>query len=700
MGVGGKLDARFEQALALHQAGDLQEAQKRYRQILRKNPRHAHAVHLLGVIELQCGRAGEAVRQIDRAIAMNAANPAFHSNRANALQQLGEWEAAVSGYDAALKLKPDYAEAVFNRASALQKLGQYGEALAGFERAAGMAPRDADIVIGQAAVLQALGRHAEALAAVERALLLNPGSASAWCHRGNILHVLGEPEAAESSFGRALAFQPDLAVAHANRGHLHQEMGDFPAAINDYQRALAAGTTGSEFEYLRGAVLQARLSLCDWDGIEEDIGKLLQDVADGQLASAPFPLLTLTDDPGLQCRLASAWCAQRIRARPAAEFLPAPNPGERIRLGYFSADFHAHATAYLIAELFEAHDRQRFELIAFSYGPPVQDAMRNRLEAAFDQFLDVRELGDEGIARRARELGVDVAIDLKGYTRDQRVDIFAWRAAPVQVSYLGYPGTLGCPHIDYLVADSVLISPALRPHYSERIVYMPESYQCNDSQRPVAQATAAREDLGLPAGALVFAAFNTLFKLTPQVFHAWVRILEAVPGSVLWLLEGPAEASVNLRREAQRAGLDPSRLVFAPRVPLAEHLARHSAADLFLDTFPCNAHTTASDALWMGLPLVTCNGQSFASRVAASLLQAVGLSELITTGMDEYTALAIELAGDAPRRNRLRTTLADARHKAALFDATTCARHLEQACTRMVDLRRRGATPEDIYIES
>lgn len=699
MGSGGKLDARFEQALAVHQAGDLQEAQKRYRQILRKHPRHAHALHLLGLIDFQCGRAEDAVRQIDRAIALSPGNPAFYSNRANALQHLGQWEAAVAGYDAALRLKPDFAEAVFNRASALQKLGRYREALAGFERAARLAPRDADIRVGQAAALRALGRGEEALAALEQALLLNPASASAWCHRGNVQHDLGDTAAAESSYSRALAFQPGLALAHANRGHLHQENGEFSAAIADYRQALAASTAAAEFAYLRGAVLHARLSLCDWEGIDAEISELLEDVQRGVLCSAPFPLLTLTDDPALQSQLARQWCAQRVRQRPQPEYALPPAPGERIRLGYFSADFHAHATAYLIAELFELHDRERFELIAFSYGPPVQDAMRTRLEAAFDQFLDVRELGDEAVAQRSRELGIDVAVDLKGYTRDQRMDIFAWGAAPIQVSYLGYPGTLGCPHIDYLIADRVLIPAEQRAHYPEHIVFMPGSYQCNDSQRPIPQQAPARATLGLPEDALVFAAFNTVFKLTPEVFHAWVEILQAVPNSVLWLLEGHPDAMANLRREAARAGLDPQRLVFAPRVPLAEHLARHGCADLFLDTFPCNAHTTASDALWAGLPVLTLAGRGFASRVAASLLHAVELPELVTHNLADHVQTAIALACDPRRRAHLRAQLAAARTSSPLFDAQGFARQLEQAYRTMVDFRRRGVAQQDIHLE-
>lgn len=699
--VGSKLERRFEEALALHQAGDFSEAQKRYRQILRKQPSHAHALHLLGVIDLQRKHFADALALIERAIALNPRNPGFYSNRANALQQLNRLEDAVDSYDQALALKPDYLEALHNRSSALQKLGRYEQALAGYQQAKALAPRDAEVHVGCALTLQALGRYPQALASLEEALAHNPRSASAWCNRGNVLRESGDVGGAAASYERALTLQPTLAVAYCNRGHLYQEAGDFTLAIIDYEQAITHGRCSEppQYEYLRGAILHAKLSLCDWQGIGEQIDLLVDDALRGQLCSVPFPLLTLSDSGAAQRAVAEAWCASCIPVRPVPVFPTNPAGKERICLGYFSADFHQHATSQLIAELFECHDRERFELIAFSYGPPLQDAMRGRLERAFDHFLDVRKLGDAQVAARARELGLDIAIDLKGYTRGQRPGIFAWRAAPVQVSYLGYPGTLGNPTIDYLIADPVLVTPATRQHYVEQVVYLPGSYQVNDSQRPIAGDTPPRRSQGLPDDAMVFASFNALFKLTPAVFDSWMTILQAVPDSVLWLLEGSPEATANLRREAAARGLAGERLVFAPRLPLAEHLARHACADLFLDTFPCNAHTTASDALWAGLPLLTLSGESFASRVAASLLHAVGLPELVTQTLDDYTALAIELATDPARLEGLRSTLAAARSTSSLFDAAGFAAQLERAFTIMVERQRQGQAPQDICLE-
>jgi predicted O-linked N-acetylglucosamine transferase (SPINDLY family) len=361
---------------------------------------------------------------------------------------------------------------------------------------------------------------------------------------------------------------------------------------------------------------------------------------------------------------------------------------DKIRLGYYSADFHSHATAYLAAELFERHDRERFEVVAFSFGPSrPEDPMQRRLRGAFDEFLEVDRLSDAEVVRLSREREIDIAVDLKGFTQNERHRIFAYRAAPVQVNYLGYPGTLGAPYMDYLVADPILIPEMSREHYAEKIAYLPHSYQPNDRHRPIAERVFTRAELGLPEAGFVFCCFNNAYKITPETFDSWMRILQRVEGSVLWLLAG----SENLRREAQARGVSGRRLVFAGRMDLPEHLARLRLADLFLDTLPYNAHTTASDALWAGLPVLTCLGESFAGRVAASLLNAVGLPELITHSREQYEALACD-----PRRlGELRARLAENRSRAPLFDTALFTRHLEDAYLQMY----RREQPEHLFVK-
>jgi len=372
----------------------------------------------------------------------------------------------------------------------------------------------------------------------------------------------------------------------------------------------------------------------------------------------------------------------------------------KIRLGYFSADFHNHATAYLMAELFERHDRERFELIAFSFGLDDQGEMRQRLTASFDRFLDVSPLSDLQIARQARALNIDIAIDLKGHTLNSRTGIFACRAAPLQVNYLGFPGTSGANYFDYLIADQTLIPERNRLHYSEKIVYLPHSYQVNDRQRRTAAILPNRPSQGLPETGFVFCCFNNSYKITPAHFDCWMRILKAVEGSVLWLLEDNAEATTNLIREAERRGVSGKRLVFGKRVPLAEHLARHCCADLFIDSFPCNAHTTASDALWTGLPVLTCPGESFASRVAASLLNAIGLPELIAGSPSGYEREAIDLAMNPRKLAAIRHKLAANRLTTPLFDTARFARHIESAYGRMFERQMAGLPPEHLLIDA
>jgi len=408
----------------------------------------------------------------------------------------------------------------------------------------------------------------------------------------------------------------------------------------------------------------------------------------------------LTDDLALQRQAAEIWMRDKCPENPGLGALPVRMPGSKIRIGYFSADFHNHATMFLMAQVFERHDRSRFELVAFSFGPDTQDAMRARAVAAFDQFLDVRTRSDEAVAALSRELGIDIAVDLKGYTEHERTGIFALRAAPIQVNYLGYPGTMGAPFIDYLIADPVLIPAEARVQYTEKIAYLPHSYQPNDTHRIIADRVFTREELGLPEKGFVFCCFNSSYKITPQVFDVWVRILQQVPGSVLWLFKEHAATELNLRREAVQRGLDPARLVFAPRMELPEHLARHRQADLFLDTLPYNAHTTASDALWTGLPVLTCMGQSMASRVAASLLHALELPELVTQTEQDYEALAVSLAQTPDKLRTLCTKLQENRLTSPLFDTDMFTRDIERLYTRMHTRHLQGLPCEHLEPQS
>jgi protein O-GlcNAc transferase len=722
------VEAHEHRAFILLRLQRLDEAEKCYRQVLGLKPDHLQALCNRGYALLKLRRFPEALECYDRALRINADLAHVHQNRGLVLQELDRSEDALQSYARALAIAPAYAEAHFNRGVVLQQLKRYEQALAEYDLAIRIKPVYSEAHHNRGATLRELGRLEAALASYASALQVSPGVAETHLSRGTVLQQLGRYESALIEYQQAVALKPNDADAHLNSGAMLQELKRFDEASKSYHQALlirpdcaevfnnrgVAALEGRRFKeaiencdralqirpdypWLYGTALHAKMHLCEWDGIDARLSELMGKIARGERACPPFGMLGLTDSGSAQRRMAEAWTLEKYPELPAPPFARRLRR-ERICIGYYSADFHSHATAYLLAEVLEKHDRSRFELIGFSYGPDERDAMRRRMAAAFDRFLDVRTNTYEEIAQLSRQLGVDIAVDLKGFTEGGRAGIFARRAAPIQVSYLGYPGTTGAGYMDYLIADHVVIPPQYRAHYSEKIAYLPGSYQANDRQREIAGMRPSRSELGLPEAGFVFCCFNNNYKITPDIFDSWMRMLRKVERSVLWLLQDNDEAANNLRSQAQTRNVDPRRLIFARRLPLAEHLARHHAADLFLDTFPCNAHTTASDALWAGLPVLTRTGEAFASRVAGSLLHAVGLSELITASADQYEALAIELARGETRLAAYRQRLLRNRLEAPLFDSGQLARHIEGAYMQMYERYLAGLSPDNIFV--
>jgi predicted O-linked N-acetylglucosamine transferase (SPINDLY family) len=601
------------------------------------------------------------VASYDRLIALQPGHAEAHSNRGVVLFEFGRFDEAVTSYDKAIALRPAQAALHANRANALRQLRRLPEAVAGYDRAVALRP-DANVLCSRGHALYELGQLEDAIASYDQALSLAANHAEAWSRRGFALRDLGRLEAAAESYAKALALEPDA-------------------------------------DFLFGEYLHTRMQACDWATHERDVADLAARIVAGRRASSPFIALAILDDPALHRRAGETYSAARYGVVESVRPFVAREKSDRIRVGYYSADFHDHATAYLIAELIEKHDRSRFDCTAFSFGPDRQDVMRQRLTAGFDRFVDVRARSDREIVDLSRELGIDIAIDLKGYTRDSRPAIFAGRCAPVQASYLGYPATMGTRHMDYIIADSVVIPEASRRHYSEKVVWLPGSYQVNDSRKLVSARSPSRRALGLGEG-FVFCCFNNCYKIQPATFDSWMRILTKVDGSQLWLIEDNTAAVRNLRREAAARGVDGHRVVFSRRIPLADHLARHRCADLFLDTLPYNAHTTASDALWAGLPVLTLTGNAFAGRVATSLLQAMGMSDLVTDTARDYEQRAVDLATVPGALAAIKRKVEANRHSSALFDSTAFARHLEAACSIMHDRYRLGLAPDHIEIAS
>lgn len=788
------IQALFQQAMGLHRAGRLDEAERAYRQIMKVDARDYPSRCMLGRLYLDTGRNAEAEKVLEAAVKLDGRGPpglsayglallrtgkhrlaaaileraiaaqpgdwALTCNLGDALIGLGQAEAALAAYDRALAINPQAAEALARRAAALLDLGRADAALADSERALSLSPRDAQALAIRAGALAVLARTDEAIEAFARALMaapeddllridrarllvqvnradeavadctaalvrrprdadllllrstalakrqaaqaalddceaalaLRPRDADIHFLRGLRLEALGRTADAVGAYDRALALgdrrQPDLKALN-NRSAALIELQRYPEAIEGLRQVLAVEP---RHRHAFGAYAHVLRLTCDWTDAARIEGEMRQIVLGAEAEIPPGTVLAYFDDPALQQQAARNHAAATL---PAVATRPAPAaPNGRLRIAYLSADFHSHATMRLAIELFERHDRAQFDVSAISFGPDDASAMRARTVAAFEHFHDARTMSDEAVIALMRAQGIDIAVDLKGYTAGSRERIFAGRGAPLQINYLGFPGALGSAAYDYILADAVVAPPTMQPHFDEQIIRLPHSYQPNDASRPIPEGGPTRDDAGLPQDGFVYCCFNNNYKITPAVFDVWMRLLLETPGSALWLLSDNDLAVANLRKEAAARGVDAARLVFAPRVSPEDHLARHRLADLFLDTLPYSAHTTASDALWMGLPIVTCLGEAFAGRVGASLNSAVGLEALIAPDLEAYERLALELAGDRKRLRAIRERLIAGRLSHPLFDAALYVRGIEAAYQTLWARRLSGAAPE------
>lgn len=645
----------LQSAQRMHRAGNLAEAVRLYGEVLRLNPRQFEALYALGFLRYQGAQYGEAERLMNEAV----------------------------------KIHPSMAEAYFIQGCCLHRLGRIADALTAFDRAVENKPLFVEALINRGAALMALNRHDEALKDFRSVIAVNPSIAGVWSNCGGILQNLNRHEEALACFDRALTINPDLTEALANRGAALLAMKRYGDAAGNYEKLLGVHP---ELPDVHGLLVLCRLQACDWRSLTQDRTDIAALLNAGKRVIQPLVNARLSASPAdaLQCArvFAGNWPASSNPLWRGESY-----HHDKIRVAYISADFRDHATSWLAAGLFEHHDRYRFETIAVSLVADDGSEMQARMRAAFDCFIDVDRRTDVETAALLRRMEVDIAVDLMGFASGCRPGILALRPAPVQVNYLGHPGTMGASYVDYIVADRIVIPDEHRRFYTEKIVILPDTYQCNDSKRRIAEKTPSRAEAGLPAEGFVFCCFNDPSKITPEIFEAWMRLLKDVDGSVLWLLENNPDATRNLRREAQERGVDGSRLIFAAHMKLAEHLARHRLGDLFLDTLPYGAHTTASDSLWAGVPVLTCMGTSFAGRVAASLLHAIGMPELITKSLEDYAALALKLARDQTRLAAIGMKLARNRETCPLFDTARFTRNFEAALATMHQRQQNGESP-------
>ncbi|HEX4027375.1 MAG TPA: tetratricopeptide repeat protein [Rhizomicrobium sp.] len=678
------------------------------------------------------GRFDDALAGYDRLLAMQPSNVMALNHRGLARRTLGRAAEALADYDRALTLKPDFIEAMYNRGVALLDLERAADALAMFDAVAAAYQNNAEMWSNRGLALWNLKRPDEALASYERALTLEPGFAEAWGNRGLALRDMGRLQEARASFETVLTLEPNNAVAMNSHGNVLRDMNLFDEAINSYSAALQARPNYAEalinrgyaywsrkqhdagmadvvrglklepdYPYGRGEVLHARMYSADWHDFAASRAELETLVRAGKPAIQPFNFQAVAGTPADAQACSRIWAKDKYPEVAGRPHDPATRRGEKkIRIGYVSGEFRQQATAILMAGLYERHDRECFEIIAIDSGGNDLSPMRTRLETAFDRWIAITGLSDDQAADVIRDAGIDILVNLNGFFGEARMGVFTRRPAPIQVNYLGFPATLGAAYIDYIIADKVVIPPAEQAFYDEQVVYLPGSYQANDDRgRPMAK-TPSRAEVGLPEKSVVFCSFNTAYKLTPDTFDSWMRILKQVDGSVLWLLESADPFAANLRREAQARGVAADRLIFAPVLETDEHLARLGLADMFLDGLPYNAHTTGSDALWAGVPLITRKGTTFPGRVAASLLGAIGLSELVTGSAEEFEALAVKLASDPKALKKVRAKLARNRDKSALFDTDRFRRNIEAAYTQIWERWLAGEKPKGFAVKT
>jgi protein O-GlcNAc transferase len=724
------LNNKIDSIIELFSSGHITEALNTVQTLISQHPNEALLHNISGVCYKATGQLEIAVQSFKRAVEIKSDFADAHYNLGLTLQELNQLDDAVNCYEKALMIKPDYAEAYNNLGVTLKDLDQLEEAVKCYEKALIIKPDYPEAHNNLGNALKNLGRASKAVECFEKMLTIDPDNAEGHNNLGITLYDLGQPNAACKSYMNALAIEPDYAEAHSNLGITLNELGRFEAAEASYNRALAIAPHFAEaysnqgdlltdlkrldealvsYEsafnlkpdiiFLLGKLLHTKMHLCLWDDLSKMLAELQDKIHSNEKVMPPFPMLGLIDDPELQRKAAEIFVNENFQKNHDLPKIGLYPKHKKIRIGYFSADFKEHPVAALTAELYEIHDRNHFEIYAFSYGQEKNDRMHLRIKAGVDHFYDVCTMSYEDVAMLARSLEIDIAVDLGGSTTNSRMGIFARSAAPIQASYIGYIGTLGANYYDYLVADQTMIPEDNQKYYAEKIAYLP-SFQVNDSTQSPPSTTLTRQDVGLPERGFVFCCFNNNFKITPTTFDSWGRILKKVKDSVLLIYTDNESAQINLTKEITLRGVDPSRLIFGKRLAKSEYLARYRVADLFLDTHPYNAGTTASDALRMGLPVLTYLGNSAVSRHAASILNALNLPELITATEEEYEKLAIELAKDPEKLKNIKDKLVGNLPIAPLYDTPMFTRYLESAYSMMYDRYQRGLDPDHIYAES
>ena len=695
-----EIDPNYSEAysnlgITLQTLGELEKALESFEKAFSLKPEKIENANAISSILSEINDPNISINYYKKIIESSPLLYIVHFNLGIAYQELNFTDEAINSYKKALHLHPRFADAYLNLGLILEDSENSADALINLEKAIEIEPDNSVILNNLGITLKSLERIDESINYFEKAIEFAPDDSSIYYNLGITLRELNQIDAAIKNFEKAISLDPNNSELYFHFGEANNLIKNHAKALNALEKAYSINP---DIEFLLGSIVNTKMNLCIWDDFYNNLNILSNKISNNEEAITPFPLLALIDDPKIQLQASQIYA--NLNFPQSNSFFPI-NPymnHEKIRIGYFSADFHNHPTMHLMVELFELHDRDKFEIFGFSFGPNQQDRWRQRVSSSFNKFIDVSLKSDKEITSLSRKMEIDIAINLGGYTQSARTGVFANFAAPIQVNFLGFPGTMGAKYIDYIVADHSLITSENEKHFSEKIVYMPNSYQSNLSVREISNKILSRQELGLPENGFIFSCFNSIHKITPQTFESWMRILKSVDGSVLWLYGNNDDANSNISKTVSKLGVDKNRIIFAKNLPIEEHLNRISKAQLFLDTLPYNAHTTASDALRVGVPVLTLIGNSFASRVAASLLNAVNMPELITNTRQQYESLAIELALDSEKLEGIKSKLVNNLPRAALFNCQTFTDNLELAFDKMHQRSQLELKPDHIVV--
>ena len=690
-----EIHSNLVRAFDLLKKNDFINAKVIYENILSVDKKNFDALFFLAVILINFKNYKKAKDLLEQVVLIKPNFADAYNNIGICLEKLNDLDGAIKNYNLAINNRPNFAEAHNNIGVVFQKLRNFDQAILQYKKAITYKNLYLDAYVNLANLFKEIKQFEEAIKNYDLAINLNPKLAEVYNNKGNALKEIRKFEEAIKNYDLAINLNPNFAEAYFNTATALQDIKNFEKAVLYFEKALLLD---KEIPFCKGYLLHAKMLCCNWSGLNELYKEIYNDVEKNRYSATPFGYQAICDDESNLQKCAQLYSSKRFPEIKNNLFSKKVSKNKKIKIGYLCGEFREQATSILMTEVWEKHNKEDFEIIAFDSGWDDKSLRRNRIINAFDKFIDISKVSDLDAAKIIYKEQIDILINLNGFFGTGRPVVFSYRPAGIQINYLGFPGTIGSKYIDYILCDQTVVPPESKKFYNEKIIYLPDSYQANDTKRNISDKKFLREELSLPKESFVFCCFNNNYKITPNMFDVWARLLKKIDNSVLWLIDGNSEATENLKKEAKIRNIDVSRLIFAKRMKLEDHLARHKNADLFLDTLPYNAHTTASDSLWAGLPVLTCLGKAFPGRVAASLLKSLDLPELITYSENEYISKAEELALNPEKLTLIKNKLDTNKFSQPLFNTELFCRNLESAFKIIFEKYSLGLETEDIRL--